>query len=255
LNTAELGLALKGQPRQPIDTQLLLSIEAPNTKDYPLLESVKIEAEGITNLFNQVKRLQAAKATKQEVFNALNNYSVLHFTGYANDNPIHSKQSQLLLAEEEKLSIGEINSRVLYNYSLISFSGETAITTNQTISTEYVGIVSELMKAGVNHVVTTQWKVNNGANALVMTEFYRRLKIGKSAAVALNEAIAWLKELTVADLRKWYEDLLRKSPLGGVRIQTPIAEELRKLNGMGNGEKIYNHPYYWATFKVYGNLD
>lgn len=253
--TAELALALKNQTSQPVETQSLLSIEAPTTKNYPLLESVKIQTEGITNLFNQVKRIQAAKATKQEVLNALSNHSILHFIGYANDNPNNSKQSQLLLAEEEKLSLEEINARILNNYSLITLSGQTAITTDQTITTEYVGIVSELMKAGVNHVLTTQWMVDNIANALVMTEFYRKLKQRKPAPTALNEATAWLKELTAGELKKWYEDLLKKSPLGGTKIQAPVAEQLQKLSTIPTNQKLYNHPYYWAAFKIHGNLD
>ncbi|BAZ15145.1 TPR repeat-containing protein [Calothrix sp. NIES-4071] len=253
LNTVEQGLALQNQTLQPIDKKSLLSIEAPTTKAYPLVESVKIETENISNLFDQVKRIQAAKATKQEVLNSLSNHSILHFAGYTSDDQNNFK-SQLLLAEEEKLSLEEINSQILSNYSLITLSGETAITTDQTITTEYVGIVNGLMRAGVNHVVTSQWMVDN-ANALVMTEFYRQLKQGKSAATALNEATAWLKELTAGDLKKWYEDLLRKSPLGGTRIQAPIAEQLRQLNSIAANQKLYNHPYYWAAFKIYGNLD
>jgi tetratricopeptide (TPR) repeat protein len=255
LNTAEIGLALKNQPSYSIDTQSLLSIEAPSTKDYSSIESVKIEAEGISNLFNQVKRIQGAKATRQEVVNALSNHSILHFTGYAIENPNNPKESQLLLAGVEKLSLAEINARTLTNYCLVSLSGETAITTDQTITTEYTGIVSEFMKMGIQHVVTTQWMVNSSANALVMTEFYRRLKQGKSTATALNEATTWLRELTASDLKKWYEDLLRKSPLGGVRIQTSVSSELRNLASMAPNQKPYNHPYYWAAYKVYGNLD
>lgn len=255
LPTAELALSLKNQTSQSIETQSLLSIEAPTTKGYPILESVKIETEAITNLFNQVKRIQPAKATKQEVLNALNNHSILHFTGYANDNPNNSKQSQLLLAEEEKLSLEEINAQILNNYSLITLSGQTQITTNQTITTEYVGIVSELMKAGVNHVLTTQWIVDNNAKALVMTEFYRKLKQGKPAPTALNEATTWLKELTAGELKKWYEDLLKKSPLGGTKIQAPCSEQLQKLSTIPTNQKLYNHPYYWAAFKIHGNPD
>ncbi|MBF2064386.1 MAG: tetratricopeptide repeat protein [Calothrix sp. C42_A2020_038] len=252
LPCAELGLVPQDQPVL-YDTQSLLSIEA---LSYSTIESVKIETEGITNLFSRVKRLQTTKVTKQEILQELENHSILHFTGYTIDNPNNPKKSQLFLAEEDKLSLEEINHRILSNYYLITLSaGETIITTDETITTEYVGIVSGFLKAGVNHIVTTQWMVDNTANALVMTEFYRRLKQGKSVPTALNEAITWLKELTAGELKRWYEDLLRKSPLGGVRVQAPIAEQLHKLNSIAANQKLYNHPYYWAAFKVIGNLD
>jgi tetratricopeptide (TPR) repeat protein/CHAT domain-containing protein len=255
LPTAEIGLALQNESSQSINRQSLLSIEAPTTTGYTEINSVKIETEGIANLFDKIKRIQAAKATKEQIFQELSNHSILHFAGYVTDNPNNPKKSQLLLAEEDKLSLEEIH-RILSHYSLINISaGGTIITTDETIKSEYVGIVSEFLKAGVNNVITAQWMVESSANALVMIEFYRRLKQGKSAATALNESTAWLKELTAGDLKRWYEDLLRKSPLGGARIQAPIYEQLHKYNNISAHQKVYNHPYYWAAFKVSGNLD
>jgi CHAT domain-containing protein/tetratricopeptide (TPR) repeat protein len=254
LPTAEIGLSYAFQSSLQSNEDALLSIEAPNTTDYPSLQSTKLESEAITQMFDKVKRIQGVKASKQEVEAALvDNYNILHFTGHVVDNIRNPQQSELLLTKADKLIAGEINSETLAKYNLVTFSaGETEIVNAQAITTEYANLVNAFMKQGVNHIVSSQWTVESVANALVMIEFYRLVKQGKPAATALNEATTWLKELTAGELKKWYENLLRKSPLGGARIQAHVAAQLYKSSHISPETKLYNHPYYWAAFKITG---
>ncbi|BAZ42216.1 TPR repeat-containing protein [Calothrix sp. NIES-4101] len=238
------------------EQQSLLSIEAPNHISYHALKSTKLETEAITQMFSKMKRILGAKATKQEVQNEIKNYNILHFTGYVNNNTINPQQSELLLADSDTLTIAEISTTTLADYNLITLSaGEIIDINQQVITSEYVGIVTALMQQGVKHILSREWMVEPAVNGLVMVEFYRRLQQGKSATDALNEAIIWLKELTVGDLKKWYDNLLRKSPLGGVRIQALVATQLYRTNNLATDEKLYSHPYYWAGFKISGNFD
>jgi CHAT domain-containing protein/tetratricopeptide (TPR) repeat protein len=254
LPTAEIGLSYNFQSSVQQNEDALLSIEAPNTTGYPSLQSTKLESEAITQMFDRAKRIQGVKATKQEVEAALvDNYNILHFTGHIIDNIRNPQQSELLLAKSDKLVAGEINSQTLAKYNLVTLSaGETEIISGQPITTEYVNLVNAFMKQGVNHIVSSQWTVESVANALVMVEFYRLLKEGKPATTALNEATTWLKELTAGDLKKWYENLLRKSPLGGARIQAHVAAQLYKSSNVPPETRLYSHPYYWAAFKITG---
>jgi tetratricopeptide (TPR) repeat protein/CHAT domain-containing protein len=263
LPNVEIGLSQLNKSWQ-LEQQSLLSIEAPNTLGYKELKSTKLETEAITQMFINMKRIVGEKATKQEIESEIKNYNILHFTGYIADNTIHPQKSALLLAESDTLTLEEISDRTLANYNLITLSAGEIVSINQQnnqqiitsrYTSEYVEIITVLMKQGVNHIVSTQWMVEPGANALLMVEFYRKLKEGKSATIALNEATIWLKELTVGDLKKWYDILLRKSPLGGVRIQALVANQLSKTSNMAANEKLYSHPYYWAGFKISGNLD
>ncbi|PAX57092.1 CHAT domain-containing protein [Brunnivagina elsteri] len=259
LPTAEIGLSQLNNSWH-LEQQSLLSVEAPNTLGYKELKSTKLETEAITQMFLKMKRILGEKATKEAVTNEIKNYNILHFTGYIAENIIYPQKSELLLAISDTLPLEEISKNTLANYNLITLSaGEIANSNQQMITSRYtsecVDITSVFMKQGVNHIVSTQWMIEPGANALVMVEFYRRLKQGKSATVALNEATIWLKELTVDDLKKWYDILLRKSPLGGVRIQSLVATQLSRTSNMSTNEKLYSHPYYWAGFKISGNLD
>ena len=254
LPTAEIGLSYNFQSSVQQDEDALLSIEAPNTIGYPSLQSTKLESEAITQMFDKAKRIQGVKATKQEIEAALvDNYNILHFTGHIIDNIRNPQQSELLLAKSDKLVAGEINSQTLAKYNLVTLSaGETEIISGQGITTEYVNLVNAFMKQGVNHIVSSQWTVESVANALVMVEFYRLVKEGKPATTALNEATTWLKELTAGELKKWYDNLLRKSPLGGARIQAHVAAQLYKSSNVPPETRLYSHPYYWAAFKITG---
>jgi CHAT domain-containing protein len=117
-----------------------------------------------------------------------------------------------------------------------------------------VDLVSGFLSAGVSLVVSTLWTVESFANALVMIEFYRRLQPDKSAATALTEATAWLKELTARELTQWYEDLLLNLRPDELRIRAYVATQMYRTSKLAPEQKLYSHPYFWAAFTIAGKL-
>lgn len=256
LPSIQIGLSLKSEPLWQAHELPLLSVEYPESTNYPTPKFAKFESEAISQMFNSCKRIQGSQATKKQVENALSgNYNIFHFTGYVSDNFSHPQKSELALAGEDKLTLAEICEKQIASYNLITLSTcETAINSNQTIATEYVGLVTAFLSQGVAHVVSTLWTVESAASALVIIEFYRRLQQDKSAATALAEATEWLKELTAGDLKKWFEELLNKLPQEGLRIRTHLATELYRISKMPPEKKLYNDPYYWAAFIITGKF-
>jgi CHAT domain-containing protein len=252
LPNAQIGINL--QKRQPNLTNHLLSVEHPNSQGLISLPFALFESEAISQLFDKPKRIQSEYATKNHVEDALSSeYSIFHFTGHGTYNFSNPKKSELALADEDKLTIEEITQKNLANYNLVTLSAcETAITGNQTITTEYVGLVGGFLSRGVAHVVSTLWTVDSVATALVMIEFYRRRQSGKTEAAALAEATQWLKKLTVQQLNDWYEAFLTQLPPDELRIRLFIETELHRLGKMEANKKLYDHPYYWAAFTITG---
>jgi CHAT domain-containing protein len=255
LPSAQIGINL--QQRQPNFTQHLLSVEHPTNRGVGSLKFAQIESEAISQIFdkpNKPKRIQSEHATKKQVEEALcDEYTVFHFAGHGTHNFNNPKKSELSLADEDKLALEEICQKNLSNYNLVTLSAcETAITGNQTITAEYVGLVSGFLSQGVAHVVSTLWTVESAATALVMIEFYRRRQAGKSEAAALAEATQWLKELTVQQLKEWYEAFLIQLPPDELRIKAFIETEVYRLGRMEPDKKLYAHPYYWAAFTITG---
>jgi CHAT domain-containing protein/Flp pilus assembly protein TadD len=254
LPSAQIGLSIKTEDIWQWQNQLLLSVEHPESAGYPPLKFAKIESEVVSQMFNNIQRIQGAEATKNIVENALfDNYNIFHFTGHVINNLAEPKKSELVLAGEEKLTLDEIYRENLSTYNLITLSVcENLSTSNHTISSEYVSLASGFVSQGVPHIVSTLWSVESSASALVMIEFYRRLQLNKSAVTALAEATQWLKELTAGELTKWYQDILNNLHPEELRIQTYLATQLYRNSKMASDKNLYNHPYYWAAFTITG---
>jgi len=254
LPSAQVGLSIKTADIRQWQNQLLLSIEYPNSAGYPTLKFAKLESEIVSQMFNNTQRFQGTQATKNIVENALSeNYNIFHFTGHVTNNFSEPKKSELALAGEEKLTLEQISQINLASFNLVTLSAcENVSTSSHNISTEYVGLVSGFLSGGVPHIVSTLWTVESSASALVMIEFYRRLQPNKSAAIALAEATAWLKELTAGELTKWYEDLLNNLQPEELRIRAYLATQLYRTSKMVSDKKLYNHPYFWTGFMIAG---
>jgi CHAT domain-containing protein len=256
LPSAQIGLSLNSQLEFQANEDKLLSIEHPNSIDYPPLKFAKFQSETISQMFDNPKRFPGAQATKNVVERALSSDdNIFHFTGYGTDNFIEPKKSHLVLSGEDKLTLEEICQKTLASYNLVTLSAcETVITSKQTITTEYLGLASGFLSRGSAHVVSTLWIVESTANALLMIEFYRRRQPNKLEATALAEATKWLKEVTAGELKKWYENLLNSLPTNEFRIKAYLATEMYRTRKLAANEKLYNHPYYWAAFTIAGKL-
>ncbi|MEH2081973.1 MAG: tetratricopeptide repeat protein [Nostoc sp.] len=254
LPSAQIGLSIRTEDTWQWQNKLLLSVEHPESTGYPPLKFAKIESEIVSQMFNNIQRIQGVEATKTIVENVLSdNYNILHFTGHATNNLAEPKKSELALAGEDRLTLDEICQQNLDSYNLITLSAcENFSASNYTISSEYVSLVTGFVSQGVPHVVSTLWSVESSASALVMIEFYRRLQPNKSATTALAEATRWLKELTAGEITKWYEDILNNLHPQEVRIQTYLATQLYRNSKMASDKNLYNHPYYWAAFTIMG---
>jgi tetratricopeptide (TPR) repeat protein len=254
LPTAQIGISLKSKLQSQTDKHLLLSIEQPNSIGYARQKFATIEAELISQLFENCQRLIDLQASKQQVKNVLHKYNILHFIGQVTENLLSPNQSELILAESEKFTLEEISQNFLSHYKLIVLSSENFIANSPSIATEYVGISNALINLGVACVVENLWTTDPAVNTLFMIEFYRRIKLNKPIVTAFAEAITWLRKLTAEQLTKWYEDILERLPAEELRIRAHLKAELYRISQIAAEQKIYNHPYYWAGFKIISNF-
>ncbi|MEH2069878.1 MAG: tetratricopeptide repeat protein [Nostoc sp.] len=254
LPSAQIGLSIKNPAIFPWQNQLLLSVESPESTGYPALKFAKLESEIVSEMFDNIERIQGSQATKDIVKSALfDNYNILHFSGYVTNYLNEPKKSELILAGEDKLTLEEICQQSLASYNLISLSACENVSTSTFItSSEYVSLVNGFLNQGVPQIISTLWTVESSASALAIGEFYRRLQPNISAVTALAEATLWLKELTAGELTKWYEDVLNNLHPDEVRIRAYLATQLYRNSKMASDKKLYNHPYYWAAFTISG---
>ena len=128
---------------------------------------------------------------------------------------------------------------------------ETAVTGNQTITDEYVGLVSAFLKAGVNYVISTLWEVESAATMILMVEFYQELSQGKSPAIALQCAQNFLRNGTKEKLLTWVDtaisQLTQEKHMGVRASLRDLRNEIATME-----EYPFRNPYYWAAFTISG---
>jgi|694.fasta_scaffold26920_4 tetratricopeptide (TPR) repeat protein/CHAT domain-containing protein len=261
LPSAQLGIDLLG--REARIEGNLLSLEHPDSQGLDLLPYAEIESAAITQLFNNPtpKRIAGQEATKTAVKDALTSgYSIFHFTGHGIYDPKHPKQSALALSGEDFLTLEEICNINLSGYQLVSLSAcETAITGNQTITEEYVGLVSAFLYQRVHYVISTLWTVNDDSTSLLMIYFYWQLKKGKSPAIALGKATKWLQNLTDRKLERLYRVIFAQLPQDDKPLRRFLRSKLDyqypKMNLSQKKQKRFSDPYYWAAFTITGGYN
>ncbi|MHC5915189.1 MAG: tetratricopeptide repeat protein [Nostoc sp.] len=263
LPSAQIGITLQSLKQtnlQSIGELPLLSVEHPDNEDFSILPHAEIESAAITQLFQNPtpKRISGEAATNTTLKAALKDrYSIFHFTGHSTYNFHNPQKSALALSGKELLTLEEIfNIENLRGYQLVSLSScETAITSNQTITAEYVGLVSAFLYQGVTDVVSTLWTVTDDASSFLMIYFYWQIKKGKSPVVALNQATKWLRSLTFSQLERIYRVIWAKLPSDETTLRPFIRRKLNQISQMELSEKKqqpFQHPYYWAAFTITG---
>ncbi|RAM51780.1 MAG: hypothetical protein C6Y22_09625 [Hapalosiphonaceae cyanobacterium JJU2] len=255
LSSAQMGLSLKAKPIEKTDQKQMLCVEQVTGSSKQ--KFTKVETEVISQIFTNFQCIPEARATKEYVKNCLlKDYNIFHFMGQIIENSSQPYASELVLANQGKITLAELDVNQLASYKLLTFCNiETSCVGSQTITTEYTGLPTGLLNLGIPHILTNFWNVESPASTLVIIEFYQRIKQNKSPAIALAETILWLKELTASELTRWYEQLLEQIPSEGLRIKTHLASELYRTSQMAPDTKIYHHPYYWAGFKITGKLE
>lgn len=250
-----MGLSLKEKPIHKTDEKRMLYVEQVTGSSKQKI--TKFETEVISRIFTNFQCIPEARATKEYVKNCLlKDYNIFHFMGKIVENYNQPYTSELVLANQAKVTFAELDINQLANYKLLTFCNiETASATSQTVTTEYTGLGTGLLNLRIPHIVTNLWNVESPVSTLVIIGFYQRIKQNKSPAIALAETVLWLKELTASELTRWYEQLLEQWPSEGLRIKIHLASELYRISQMTPEAKIYHHPYYWAGFKITGKLE
>jgi CHAT domain-containing protein len=260
LPSIQVGINLLAHPTNPENR--LLSIENPDsiqTNDdgtvtkFPPLTAAEAESELICRLYPQTTRRHKSQTTLSQVTAQLNQpHSVLHFTGHGYYNFKQPLQSALALSQADRLTLNEIIKLDLSPYDLVCLCAcETAIAGNQTITTEYIGIVSAFLYAGVAKVVSTLWTVESVASAVLMVEFHHRRLTGKPESQALSEAKHWLRTASVAELSHWYQQQMDALP-DDHSLRPWLCDRLDELATMKSDSIPYESPYFWAAFTLTG---
>ncbi len=170
-----------------------------------------------------------------------------HFSCHGEFNFESPLASALLLADGERLTLGEIFDLDLPQCRLVTLSAcETGQTNYKILSDEYVGIPSSFLYAGSPSVVSSLWQVQDVSTAFLMIKFYQNLLSYETVAIALNQAQIWLRNLTKKELQEWISE-------NKISLDATINISLRRrLHKISDNEQPFKSPFHWAAFCAIG---
>jgi CHAT domain-containing protein len=230
--------------------QALFAIQNPKN-DLQSLPYANLEVEVIQTLFSSAKVLTGEKATKENAKLAMTNSKdqqtlhYLHFACHGVFNLVNPLESNLALAGDESLTLGNLFEQ-RYNLNqcdLVVLSAcETGLIDYKNDSDEYIGLPSGFIYAGASNVVSSLWKVNDLSTAFLMIRFYQNIQKGLTVALALNQAQFWLRNITGAELWQWIQE--KSLPLNPTQKMS--------FRRMPANSKPFQNPFHWAAFCAVG---
>jgi CHAT domain-containing protein len=254
LPSVQIGLNLRERPSKNKTYIPLLSVEDPATKQPPM-PFAQLESAIIRHLVKNTTCVKSNDASTDNVLKSLQkSFATFHFTGHGAYNSRNPADSALALTDG-LLTAKDISQLDLSSYELIVLAAcETALTGNDDIKTEYVGLASAFLKAGAANVLSTLWPVNEVASCWFSIYFYQQLLQNQPPALSLHNTQKWLKTVTIAHLIQWIEKLSHLENLG-YRWQKELKHEIQNLKeeeGRLDTDQPYAHPCYWAAFTLTG---
>jgi tetratricopeptide (TPR) repeat protein len=199
----------------------LLCAAYPGAPDSPHhLPNVIKEADSVASRYATVKKLYEAAATTDAVIEHAPSYGVLHFSCHGSFNPQLPDQSGLILAAGERLTVRRIITEMrLQQAYLLTMSACVSGRAELGGGDELSGLSQAMMTAGTRVVVGSLWSVQDYATRVLFEAFYEKVRDGMNPAQAMREAQRLVREREV------------------------------------DGQKVWEHPFYWAAFQVNGLIE
>ncbi|WP_458627884.1 CHAT domain-containing protein [Winogradskyella sp. PC D3.3] len=153
-------------------------------------------------------------ATKHDVLDQINTYSILHLSTHANSGDFKTPANIDFI--DSKLYLPELYNLDLSNDLVVLSACETGVGMLQK-GEGSMSLTRGFQYAGVSNLVVSLWKINDLSTSQLMSSFYSDLKTTKSAFSANHNAkLAYLSSPDISNVKK--------------------------------------SPYYWSAFVYFGDL-
>jgi CHAT domain-containing protein/HEAT repeat protein len=237
----------KARPRQ----DNLLAVSNP-TGD---LHYADLEVTSIVGTFTTSKPMiiQGERAKPQKVRSEIPRNAYFHFAGHSQFNWDDPLESDLRFAFKEKLTLADLLTEPVSlggNKLVVLSSCESNVTDPDDLADEYLGISSGFLFGGSPLILSSLWRVDDLAAALLMSRFYQAMREEKKPArVALQIAQRWLRQLRKGQTHKYM--LRGLTPNNNRILKSEMDDDY--LTGEIDLLYPYRHPRFWAAFVLVGD--
>lgn len=151
------------------------------------LPGARKEVDDVKGVFGDVRVLDGQGATLAALRSEIRSpgYDIVHLATHGRLDGAHPEQSHILLAGQP-LYYKDIPALRFARTRLVVLSA--CDTASRGSGVEVTGLAYQFERTNVRAVVATLWPVSDAATAVLMADFYRRLRGGESDVVALAQA-------------------------------------------------------------------
>lgn len=197
-----------------------LAVLDPTSRGHSRLPGATLEASALTAKIgsDHCCRLVGPDATAAAVRGALTGRTHLHLATHGHYSPFMPKQSAILLAGDERLTLGDLQEiEALEALRLVILSAcDSGLSGLEARSAdEFIGLPTGFLEAGAAGVIASHWPVRDDAAFFLTARFYHNYldeqgRVQQSPAKALRNASLWLRDVTCGDLAALFEPALDK---------------------------------------------
>jgi len=214
------------------------------------------------------------QATRAWLLEALGAAEVVDACCHGEFDPLDFLASRLLLANGERLTLGEMlgGETQMDGLRLLILSAcQTAILDLRGARDEVRSLAAGMLQAGARAVLGAQWSVDDKATYLLMARFAQEWfpnREREAPAAALARAKRWLRNVTNRELRAWQAQALTADaprvaePAGelvavrGGGMRYGAAEAAERVSASAGVQvddaRPFADPIYWSAFQITG---
>ncbi|WP_137991101.1 CHAT domain-containing protein [Streptomyces vilmorinianum] len=177
-------------------------------------------------------------------------HDVLHLACHGYFEPGLPGRSAVVLGRGEVLTASEVlglNMRV----GLVTIGACESGLGALPLAEERLGLVRAFLQAGARSVLAALWPVDDLSAGLLLEDFYTRLRDGTPRAVALRQAQLTLRTTTAQHVRRYCAR--HRSLLDDPAERAEVDEVLAQLEGLPEDRLVFDDPYHWAVFQLFGD--
>ncbi|WP_406841117.1 CHAT domain-containing protein [Streptomyces sp. AHU1] len=223
-----------------LDGEQLLIVSDPRPSTAAPLPAARAEAERIADAYQDATVLVGEQATREQVLAHLPAAGLVHLACHAFAHPRQPRESAVLLAHDERLSVRDMAATNLAARLVLLSACETAVV-GLTLPNEAIGLATAVLGAGAAGVIASQWQVPDIAAAVLMTRLHGHLRNGATPPVALARAQGELRQLTNTELATQWPELVTEPPA--------LSGPARRFWSRG---RPFDDPRCWAAFIYIG---
>jgi CHAT domain-containing protein len=251
LSFAPSIMALDRVPSEPQPTTLAAIINP--TEDLPFAPIEALTSRWVFQPDERGTYLFGAECTKPGVLAALRAGSHWLFSAHGEFDQTDARRSGLRLSRGERLALDDllILSDLQPPRLVILSACETGVHAVQEAADEFVGLPVGFLQLGTGAVLATLWPVSDASTALFVSAFMTsHISRGNRPARALHDAQRWVREATAEEIRDIIATLITDDIPPKTHAVLQAFDQM--LAGTDPAVCVFEHPYYWGGFVLYG---